>query len=67
MITLDISAIKAIAFDLNGLGLQATVSARMLRGNYCKAEKHGHAVKLMFKPTHLLFTKSRYYTDFLQV
>ena len=66
-ITLDITAIKTVAFELNSLGLQASVGSKMLKGTYCKAEKLGGSVKLIFKPTHLLFTKSRYYTDNLLV
>ena len=32
-IDLEMESIKAMSFDLNGLGLQATVSAKMLKGN----------------------------------
>jgi hypothetical protein len=66
-IRLEINAIKAIAFELNHLHTQATVSAKMLRGNYCQAETTDHSVRLLFKPTHLLFTKSSVYTDNLLV
>jgi len=39
IITLDFNAIKNIAFDLNGLGHQAALSAKMLRGHHCQAEQ----------------------------
>jgi len=52
-----------MSFDLNGLGLQATVSAKMLKGNNCEAERIGEVVRLRFKPTHLLFTRSKQYID----
>jgi len=39
----------------------------MLKGAYCEAEKSGEAIRIKFKPTHLIFNKSKLYNDNLLV
>ena len=66
-IALEISAIKVINFDIGlaGLGLKEAGVARaaMGKGAYCEVERLSEHIRLKFKPNHLIFNRSRVYTD----
>lgn len=70
IIPLEITAIKGIHFDIGlaGLGLKGgQIKAVMGKGAYCEAEVLSEHIRLKFKPNHLIFNRSRVYSDNLLV
>lgn len=37
----------------------------MIKGAYCEVEKLNETLRLKFKPNHLIFNKTKVYSDFL--
>jgi hypothetical protein len=71
VIPLEITTIKVINFDisLSGLGLKdiRMTKATMAKGAYCEVERMSEHIRLKFKPNHLIFNRSRVYSDNLML